>query len=488
MTTPTFGISFQRLDDEPRSAIFSDMSVIGLVGTAPNADVLKFPLNVPVQIFTDDVAMVTSLSTAGTLMDSIDGINNQLGQFQSAAKVVIVRVTEGVDADATMVNIIGSSTNKTGIWALPEAGPLLGIIPRLIAVPGFTSQTKTGLKQVTVTAPGSAYATAPAVSFTGGGGTGATATAVVSGGLVTGVNITNPGSGYTSAPTVVFTGGGGTLAAATATIDVLANPVCAALPAVLEKMLATAWVDGPLTTLAAWTDWRETLASGRLVPLASAVKVGVVPVVKPASPYVLGIMVRRDFENAGVPSRSGANQPINGIVGPDRFIPFNITDGANEGQQILALGGGVIVRGEAGVEGAIASGGFIYIGTDNAGLDDSSRFYSTTRMDDYINLARLRTLRYFLGFPLTGQTIRAIYNTDETMLRNLKAAGHILGYKVELPSIGNSPTEIRGGRLQINSRTEPAPVLTHIHSQTARYLAAYEELLATLQAQLNQSI
>ncbi|GBQ66228.1 hypothetical protein AA0474_1058 [Acetobacter lovaniensis NRIC 0474] len=52
---------------------------------------------------------------------------------------------------------------------------------------------------------GTGYTTAPLVAITGGGGAGATATATVSGGAVTGFTVTNPGSGYTSAPTVTLT-------------------------------------------------------------------------------------------------------------------------------------------------------------------------------------------------------------------------------------------------------------------------------------------
>lgn len=65
---------------------------------------------------------------------------------------------------------------------------------------------------------GIGYTSAPGVSFSGGGGTGAAGTAVVTNGRITGINITNGGTGYTSAPTIAFTGGGGTGAAATATI------------------------------------------------------------------------------------------------------------------------------------------------------------------------------------------------------------------------------------------------------------------------------
>ena len=63
---------------------------------------------------------------------------------------------------------------------------------------------------------GSGYATAPTVSFTGGGGSGATAVARIRGGAVQCVAVLTHGNGYTSAPTVVFTGGGGSSASATA--------------------------------------------------------------------------------------------------------------------------------------------------------------------------------------------------------------------------------------------------------------------------------
>lgn len=55
---------------------------------------------------------------------------------------------------------------------------------------------------------GNNYTAAPTVKLVGGGGTGATATAAISAGKVTGFTITAGGSGYTSAPIVVITGGG----------------------------------------------------------------------------------------------------------------------------------------------------------------------------------------------------------------------------------------------------------------------------------------
>ena len=72
---------------------------------------------------------------------------------------------------------------------------------------------------VTVVSPGVNYTSAPTVTLTGGGGTGAAATASVANGRITGFTVTSPGSGYNSAPTVSLSGGGGSLASARAVIE-----------------------------------------------------------------------------------------------------------------------------------------------------------------------------------------------------------------------------------------------------------------------------
>jgi uncharacterized repeat protein (TIGR01451 family) len=82
----------------------------------------------------------------------------------------------------------------------------------------FTNSSASSVSSVTITNGGSGYTSAPTVNFVGGGGSGATGIATISGGAVTGVTITNGGSGYTSPPSVVFSGGGGTGAAATAVL------------------------------------------------------------------------------------------------------------------------------------------------------------------------------------------------------------------------------------------------------------------------------
>lgn len=89
--------------------------------------------------------------------------------------------------------------------------------PKRIA---FTSLT-TGLVHPTPDAAYTMYIdwSEPFVSLTEGAGYLATATATISGGVVTAVTVNTPGGEYAAAPNITFTGGGGTLAAATATID-----------------------------------------------------------------------------------------------------------------------------------------------------------------------------------------------------------------------------------------------------------------------------
>lgn len=67
------------------------------------------------------------------------------------------------------------------------------------------------------------YTSAPTVEISGGGGSGATAIANLTGGAVTSVTITNGGVGYSSAPTVSFTGGGGSTTSAVAAIATQSN-------------------------------------------------------------------------------------------------------------------------------------------------------------------------------------------------------------------------------------------------------------------------
>jgi len=79
----------------------------------------------------------------------------------------------------------------------------------------------TRVEQLILTSPafgGTSYSSAPTISFTGGGGTGAAATCTIASNIVNLITLTSGGSGYTTPPTVAFSSGGGTTATAVATL------------------------------------------------------------------------------------------------------------------------------------------------------------------------------------------------------------------------------------------------------------------------------
>lgn len=217
------GVEVLDIDSGPRPIQTVASAVIGIVGTAPDADVDTFPLNTPVMIAGDQrkAALLDTVGDGdGTLPAALDSIFDQAG-----AVVVVIRVNEEMTDPATMANVIGGVNAGTGQYegahALLAAESVLGVAPRILIAPGFTHQRQVNIvTAITVTAQGSGYTSAPAVGFSGGGGSGAAATAVLGSGATAGkvVNIivTNPGTGYTSAPTIALTGGAGSGAAVTA--------------------------------------------------------------------------------------------------------------------------------------------------------------------------------------------------------------------------------------------------------------------------------
>lgn len=484
MTTPFFGIQINQDDTDPRPVSGVDMSVVGLVGTAPAADASVFPLNVPVQISSADPAMLTALGATGTIIDTLNLINAQLADFQIAAKVVVIRIEEGATDRETIDNILGDSAAQTGLNALLLAGPELGVIPRLIGVPGFTHQQFAGVDHLTVT-PGN-YTAAPTLDVTGGNPVRDAVFTVTLDGTALKVTIVDPGL-YETAPTIALTGGTGAGGSVLAVLDELANPVCAALPGILSKIIGHAVVEGPGTTAQADKNWRETLNSLRLIPVDAWVKVfqdGEV-VTKPGVGAVLGIAVRRDYEKLGVPGHSWANQPVQGIVGPARNIAFSLTDGATEGQDLLANDIGIILRGELGVETAIADSGFVFVGISNAGDDALWPFYNQYRMRDYIHLAFLKALRYYLGkFNITRQTIQAVENTMALFLRGLRADENILGYKVGFEADKNSPEDLRAGKFRCFFNAEEPAVLRLLTIDSRRYRQALVDMVNELSVSL----
>jgi len=141
------GVEVLEIDTGPRPIRTVRSGVIGIVGTAPDADPLVFPLNTPVLIAGSrgEAAKLDTVGMGlGTLPAALDGIFDQIG-----AVVIVVRVEIGVGDAETMANVIGgvnaTTGNYEGVHALAGAESVVGFAPRILCAPGFTHQRPTGL-------------------------------------------------------------------------------------------------------------------------------------------------------------------------------------------------------------------------------------------------------------------------------------------------------------------------------------------------------
>jgi phage tail sheath protein FI len=583
MSDPVFGISIRKIDEGARPVLAADLSTIGLIGPAPLADATLFPFDTPVFINSNDTTKTRKLGEGGYLSDAVRGINDQLGETQFAARIVVVRTQEGSDPDQaiklqqTISKIAGDSLNGTGMWAFLKSAQKLGFTPRILTAPGYTSQMANGVGLIERTTPGAGYVMDHLypVEFSGGGPDAVQATGHaygLSSGQLGPIELELPGAWYDTPPTIdvpppgseaasvaVATGGigyavgeqlilpnqivlvvatvdlggavltttisskgfiigtedqplvaqevlatsgagtgasftvtwanTGTTAAYTCEIVAGANPVVAGATSVCNQLLGHMIVESAGSSYQNDIDWRETMQSHRLIALSGGCRV-MDPatsfiMIRPLAPRMAGIMVRRDHET-GAPFHSAANQAVQGIISPNREIGFNLTDSANEAQELFAANIGCLIRGQVGDDFAIASGGFVLISTDNVGEDPIWQMYNVMRGRDYIHLGMLRALRYFLGrYNIIGHTIQAILNTMTFFLRDLHADQHILGYKVNFRTEGNSPEQIRLGHLTVGFAAEEPPVLKHITIESSRYREAIDTMVADLASQLN---
>jgi hypothetical protein len=107
---------------------------------------------------------------------------------------------KGMIDDIRIYNRVLSDGEVKALYDYESAPQLLN--PRIASA---NAQVVNGfVVGATITDAGYGYAANPVVTITGGGGTGAKATATQFNGVVTSITITNPGSGYSSNPTITI--------------------------------------------------------------------------------------------------------------------------------------------------------------------------------------------------------------------------------------------------------------------------------------------
>jgi len=162
-----------------------------------------------------NTGVVTGSSTLFTTQAKVgnyiraNGIDYQIVSITSntVAKVIMGKnngngtVTTASGASYTLSEKPASVAHESadsGIGVSGDSNKVFGVDTTEINVGGDN------VTNVAVATAGSGYVEAPGVSFSGGAGSGAAATATISGGVVTAVTVTNVGSSYTSAPTVTI--------------------------------------------------------------------------------------------------------------------------------------------------------------------------------------------------------------------------------------------------------------------------------------------
>jgi uncharacterized protein len=423
MTAPAFGMTFTRPAEDIVPVIGADFSKTAIISTSADADATEYPLNTWRRINSADITK-TSLLGTGHLADAVRAINDQLGTFQRSADLFILRVAESTNANA------GTRLTET-------LANVLG-----------TSNDQTGIHAL------------KRVAFE----MNATPRIV----LVPGWTAQQPVSGQ-------------------------ANPVLAALPALLDQLLAVAYVQVDTASSSAAIAARSLYASDRIMLIGVAARVAetiggnLTTATRDMAPRVAGLQITVDHQNEGKPFHPIANRPIRGIVGINRPIDFSLTDGATEGQVMLAADVAVVVQGMIGVDDAISDGGFVFIGTESTVSSDLWSQIHQIRGLDYLTVKMMRIWRDFGGRLVTAGLVEAWVNSIRFMLVEHERDGDILSPTVvQFVAAQNTPEEVRLGRLTVSPRIEPAPVFRVGKHVVRRHRPAVDALVADIIARLDR--
>lgn len=439
-TTFLHGVEVLQIDTGARPIQTIRSSVIGIIGTAPEADAEVFPLNTPVLIARR--SEMAGIGETGTLPAALDLIYDQAG-----AVVVVVRVEQGVNEGATINSVRGGINNATGAYegvhAFLAAENAVGFAPRILCAPGFTHQRSTnGILSIAVNEQGAGYTTAPAVTISApaAGGKQATAVAVLgtggNAGKVVSVTITNPGSGYATNPTVTFAApptGGTQATAGTINRGAVRSEVLAEMLGIAQRLRAVIIADGPNTTDAAAIQIADDFGSDRIYVVDPWVLRDGSSV--PASPAVAGLINKVDNERGFWWSPS--NNEINGIEGTARAIDFTLGDYTSRANLLN----------EAKIATIVREQGFRLWGNRSLAMDPKYAFLSVRRTADMINESILRGHLWAVDRCITATYLEEVQESVRSYLRNLKARGAILGGDVWVDPDLNSPENIANGQV-----------------------------------------
>ncbi len=137
------GIEVLEIQDQARTMVTGSTSVIGLIGTAPEADVNKVEDNKPTLV--TNINQLADFGTTGTLPQALQEIYKQ-----TSPVIVAIKVEEGADFDQTLAFIEGSQLQQTGVWAFLKAENEVKVKPKILIAPLYSSATQTDQTQASL--------------------------------------------------------------------------------------------------------------------------------------------------------------------------------------------------------------------------------------------------------------------------------------------------------------------------------------------------
>lgn len=224
------------------------------------------------------------------------------------------------------------------------------------------------------------------------------------------------------------------------------------LVSVAERIRAVVIADGPSTTDAAAIAYGSDFGSSRLYIVDPAVTVlrDGVEVDEPSSARVAGLIAKSD-NNRGF-WWSPSNQEILGIVGPARPIDFVLGDSDSRANLLNEQNIATIIR----------QNGFRLWGNRTRSSDALWAFLSVRRTADVIADSIQRNMLWAVDRPVSRQLCESIKDSVNSYLRTLTAIGAILGGECWYERDDNPNGDIAQGIVRFRYKFTPPPPAEHI--------------------------
>lgn len=230
--------------------------------------------------------------------------------------------------------------------------------------------------------------------------------------------------------------------------------VASELVTVAERLHAVALIDAPVdSTTNEVITFRDTFGSERAnvcYPYVKATNSTGTVVEAPLSPFMAGLIAKRDNENGFWWSPS--NQIINGCIGMKHAIDFKLGD-TNCTANLLN---------ENEIFTVIQENGYRLWGNRTCATEPAYNFLSVVRTKDMINDSLQRAHLWAVDRNISKNFITEVVEGVRAYLRTLEALGAILGGDCWANSELNAPEQLQAGKVTFDFDFTPPTPAEHI--------------------------